>query len=146
MSESKGWVVRVTVLGGRPRYLTGRMGGTTAAFKRDAKVFPTFSEAARVVLNLNAGSRGYMVAEVVALHRGNPARGLLSRPLAPGFHRLTDAQAGALARAVGKKLPAHGRELRVEVPGLGLRWLTRTPYGRGNWTDAPTRGWVWAIH
>ena len=61
-----------------------------------------------------------------------------------GHYRVSDAEAGRLARGVGKKLPEHGKELRVELPDGKLAWLTRTIYRQ--YTDAPKRGWVWALY
>lgn len=67
------------------------------------------------------------------------------KPISHGFYRVSDAEAGKLARGVGKPLPSHGRELRVELPDGKLAWLSRTPYSPRNWTDAPKRGWVWSV-
>lgn len=68
----------------------------------------------------------------------------LDRHISHSFYRLTDAEAGRLAKGVGKKLPRPGSELKVEVREEVTGWLTRTPMGYG--ADAPKRGWVWAVH
>lgn len=58
-----------------------------------------------------------------------------------GFYRVSDRDAGKLAKAVGAKLPGPGRELRVSMPDGKLMWLQRTPYSRAWHADAPERGW-----
>jgi hypothetical protein len=63
-----------------------------------------------------------------------------------GFYRVSDRDAGILAKKVGSKPPNHGMELRVELPDGKLMWLTRTPYSRAGHTDAPERAWVYAVH
>lgn len=66
------------------------------------------------------------------------------QPIDHGVHYVSDVVAGRLARRVGKALPRPGKELRVELAGGKLAWLTRTPYRA--MADAPKRGWVWAVH
>lgn len=67
-------------------------------------------------------------------------------PIGHGFYRVSDKFAGQLARGVGKKLPKHGTELRVELEDGRLAWLQRTPFSPQFHTSAPKRGWVWALH
>jgi hypothetical protein len=68
-----------------------------------------------------------------------------------GFYRITDAEAGKLARGVSRPLPRHGYELRVVLSGGQLAWLSRTPLSSagarayGHRAAAPKRGWVWAV-
>lgn len=64
------------------------------------------------------------------------------RHISHGFYRVSDAEAGRLARAVGKHLPKPGMELRVQLPDGRLAWLQRTPMAGGG---PRRRGWVWAI-
>lgn len=64
-----------------------------------------------------------------------------ARHISHGFYRVSDREAGALARGAGKPLPRHGMELRVELPDGRLAWLSRTPAKH----LAPTRGWVWSV-
>lgn len=59
-------------------------------------------------------------------------------------YRVSDADAGRLARAVGRPLPRHGYELIVVLEDGRTAALKRTPYGSGH-TDAPKRGWVWCV-
>jgi len=58
-------------------------------------------------------------------------------------YRISDADAGRLAKAVGQKLPEHGYELRVELPDGIRAWLSRSPYRYEK--DSPKRGWVWVV-
>ncbi len=60
-----------------------------------------------------------------------------------GHYRVSDADAGRLARGVKRKLPRHGYELIVELPDGRLAALSRTPLRFG--PNAPKRGWVWAV-
>lgn len=65
-----------------------------------------------------------------------------------GFYRLTDNQAGKLAREspsarFGGKLPEFGWEKRVCIDGVNW-WLTRTPHRYR--LDSPKRGWCWAVY
>lgn len=60
-----------------------------------------------------------------------------------GFYKVSDKEAVLLAKGVGKPLPRHGMELRVELFDGRLAWLTRTPYQHH--VDAPARGWVWSV-
>lgn len=68
-----------------------------------------------------------------------------SRHIDTGFYRVTDKEAGALAREAGKSLPKHGYQLRVELPYGRMAWLQRTPVSSTRDFRAPARGWVWAI-
>jgi hypothetical protein len=81
-----------------------------------------------------------------------------SRHLSHSFYRVTDREAGKIARDSGSRPPKPGYEQSVEVDAsmLGLPsgqrgyktrcWLTRTPYSRSaGHKDAPARGWVWAL-
>lgn len=72
--------------------------------------------------------------------------------LSHGFYRVSDVDAGRLARTANVKLPRDGYETRVELPDGREGWLTRTPletvtaraYGM---SESPKgRGWVWAVH
>lgn len=66
-----------------------------------------------------------------------------------GFYRISDKLAGSLARQSpahtddGPSMPPNGKEWRVTHNGFRW-WLSRTPYRF--YTDAPARGWVWALH
>lgn len=61
-------------------------------------------------------------------------------------YRVSDSEAGALAKGVGKKLPGAGRELRVELPDGRLAWLAHTPYSWNAKTSKKwPRGWVWCV-
>jgi len=62
----------------------------------------------------------------------------LGRHISHGFYRVSDAEAGRMAREVGAKLPRYGYELRLDHGAL-----MRTPYRHH--ADAPKRGWVWAV-
>ena len=71
------------------------------------------------------------------------------RHLSHGHYRVSDKEAGALAREVGASLPKIGYELRVEVDGRAM-YLTRTPLSATTAAayrmSAPKRGWVWAVY
>jgi len=60
--------------------------------------------------------------------------------LSHGFYRVSDREAGKLARSAGRRLPRHGYELAVEEDGKRY-WLARTP----NKSHLRKRGWVWSI-
>lgn len=60
-------------------------------------------------------------------------------------YRISDADAGKLARGEGKSLPGHGRELRVKLPSGQLAWLRREHYPKRLHTDAPKREWIWIV-
>jgi hypothetical protein len=60
-----------------------------------------------------------------------------------GHYRVSDKDAGILARAVGRGLPRIGYEMIVKLPDGRKATLLRTPYSV--MTDAPKRGWVWAV-
>ena len=66
------------------------------------------------------------------------------RYISHGFYRVTDREAKALAKDAGSNVPGAGMELRVQLPDGSLAWLSRTPYSQGH-TDAPKRGWVYAV-
>lgn len=66
------------------------------------------------------------------------------RHISHGFYRVSDREAGQLARGVGKPLPKHGYELRVELSDGRLAWLSRTPT-QYSLREGPARGWVWAV-
>lgn len=67
-------------------------------------------------------------------------------PIGHGFYKVSDKFAGQLAKHISKPLPKHGYELRVALEDGRLAWLCRTPYSPQFHTDAPKRGWVWALH
>jgi len=68
------------------------------------------------------------------------------KSISGGTHyRISDADAGKLARATGVKLPDWGREVRVQMPSGQLAWLRRETYPQRLYTDAPKRGWVWIV-
>lgn len=60
-----------------------------------------------------------------------------------GHYKISDADAGRLAREAGRPLPRHGYALIVELPDGRRADLLRTPYRFAK--DAPKRGWVWAV-
>lgn len=60
-------------------------------------------------------------------------------------YRISDADAGKLARAAGKPLPGYGRELRVALPSGQLAWLRREHYPKRLHADAPKREWIWIV-
>jgi hypothetical protein len=67
--------------------------------------------------------------------------------LSHGFYRVSDADAGRIARhtGMGKKLPPHGRELAAVMPDTQAEvWLARTPTS-ASLPGGPKRGWVWSI-
>ncbi len=78
------------------------------------------------------------------------------RHIDTGFYRISDREAGKLARAAvpgahdgPDGLPGLGYEKRVHHPRPGETvgascWLTRTPHRHQE--DSPARGWVWALH
>lgn len=66
------------------------------------------------------------------------------RHISHGFYRVSDREAAQLARGVGKPLPKHGYELRVELSDGRLAWLSRTPT-QYSLREGPARGWVWAV-
>lgn len=62
-----------------------------------------------------------------------------------GFYRVTDAEAGRLAKATPlKRLPRRGYELRVTLTNGRTAWLQRTAHQY--YRDSPQRGWVWAVY
>lgn len=66
-----------------------------------------------------------------------------------GFFRVSDREAGRLARASNAKLPKYGRPSYVVVrlgSGGPQAELHRTPYDRRYHSDAPKRGWVYAVY
>lgn len=71
-----------------------------------------------------------------------------ARHLSHGFYWLTDREAGQLAKSAGKKLPRHGYEIQVPVPGHGVMWLQRTParYVHHLAPKYNKRGWIWAVY
>ncbi len=69
-------------------------------------------------------------------------------------YRVSDTDAGRLARRVGKSVPkGYGHELRVVLDDGRHAWLKRTPYrvghtlgdGYATTADVPKRGWIWAV-
>ena len=83
--------------------------------------------------------------EAVAKRKGNP---LFDHHIDTGFFRLKDGQATKLAAAsqsarFAERLPEFGWEKLVQIDGVPY-WLARTPYRYHS--DAPDRGWVWAIY
>jgi len=62
-----------------------------------------------------------------------------------GHYRVSDRDAGALASAAGVSLPREGHAARVHLSDGRLAELLRTTYSRKLHTDAPARGWVWAV-
>lgn len=64
------------------------------------------------------------------------------RHISHGFYRVSDREAGSLARKAGRRLPRHGYELAVDEDGKRY-WLARTPIGRVS--GGPKRGWVWSV-
>lgn len=58
-------------------------------------------------------------------------------------YRVSDAEAGRLVKASGAKLPRHGYAITVVLDDGRYAELLRTPYQ--HYTDAPKRGWVWAV-
>ncbi len=91
----------------------------------------------------SAGTRYVIEIDYSGNARGQSGKSL-GRSLSHGFHVVSDKEAGRLAKHLGKKLPAHGRELRVELENGSLAWLTRTPDKHS--TGSPKRGWSWALH
>jgi hypothetical protein len=82
-----------------------------------------------------------------SLAPGRKARGGFMKHIDSGFYRISDKLAGKLGRAHksgpnATDLPARGLERRVFHEGSWW-WLKRTPYRYR--TDAPKRGWVWAL-
>ncbi len=68
------------------------------------------------------------------------------KSISGGTHyRISDVDAGKLARGVNAKLPAWGREVRVQLPSGQLAWLRREHYTSRLYTDAPKRGWTWIV-
>jgi hypothetical protein len=68
------------------------------------------------------------------------------KSISGGTHyRISDVDAGKLARGVNAKLPAWGREVRVQLPNGKLAWLRREHYTSRLYTDAPKRGWTWIV-
>lgn len=63
-----------------------------------------------------------------------------------GFYRVSDKDAGALVHKIPNgRLPGPGRETRVQLDTGEYGWLQRTAYSPRCHTDAPDRGWVWAV-
>jgi len=62
----------------------------------------------------------------------------LGKHISHGFYMVSDSEAARMAREVGAKLPRYGYELRLDRGAL-----MRTPYRYHS--DAPKRGWVWAV-
>lgn len=65
-----------------------------------------------------------------------------------GFYRISDKAAADICRnnpsaASGSSVPRHGYERKVTIDGRE-GWLTRTALRFR--TDAPKRGWVWALY
>lgn len=66
--------------------------------------------------------------------------------LSHDHYRVSDADAGRLARASAHgRLPRPGHSIDVTLPDGARAELLRTPYTRAGHTDAPKRGWVWAV-
>jgi len=69
-----------------------------------------------------------------------------------GGYRVSDADAGKLARAVGRRLPPRNRTLSVMMPYGEAAQLTRTTLpptsaeAYGLRFKVPRRGWVWYVH
>jgi hypothetical protein len=61
-----------------------------------------------------------------------------------GFYRISDADAGKLARDANTHLPHHGYELAVVLPNGDEAWLARTP-STFSVKNSPKRGWVWSV-
>ena len=67
------------------------------------------------------------------------------RHISHGFYRVSDREAGQLARKTGRRLPRHGYELAVDEDGKRY-WLARTPVSTDAYGfKAPRRGWVWSV-
>jgi hypothetical protein len=76
------------------------------------------------------------------------------KPMGGGHYKVTDSEAGKLAKTVVAPLPKPGFELQVEIPpfadsstgpgyvfrGRHTAWLGRTP------DQSVRRGWCWAVH
>lgn len=63
-----------------------------------------------------------------------------------GFYRISDREASRLAKeAPHGRLPRHGYFINVLLSDGRKAELHRTLYGVGLHTDAPKRGWVWAV-
>ena len=79
--------------------------------------------------------------------RKNPSTPLTdsSRLISHGHYFVSDKEAGQLAKAVDRRLPGHGRELRVATPDGKLWWLNRTPVAHDPRFQTK-RGWVWCIY
>lgn len=62
-----------------------------------------------------------------------------------GFYRVSDRVAKIIARELSPlgRLPSKDMAGRVVIDGV-VGWLTRTPYRYRS--DAPPRGWVWALY
>lgn len=68
----------------------------------------------------------------------------LGKHIGHSFYKITDKQAAALARAAGAPLPRHGYYIPILLEGRRAE-LHRTTYSSSLHTDAPKRGWVWAV-
>lgn len=60
-----------------------------------------------------------------------------------GHYKISDADAGKLAKDAGKPLPHHGYMMTVKLDDGKIAHLLRTPYAGHK--DSPKRGWVWAV-
>lgn len=60
-----------------------------------------------------------------------------------GFYRISDADAGKLARDANTHLPREGYELAVVLPNGDEAWLARTSFKY--YQNSPKRGWVWSV-
>lgn len=83
------------------------------------------------------------IRTALGMPQANPAG---MKEIDSGFYRISDQLAARLAKASPtKRLPRLGYELRqVTLPDGRTAALTRTPYRFR--TDAPKRGWVWAVY
>ena len=69
--------------------------------------------------------------------------GMHIKHIGGGDYQISDAAAGSLARAVGKKSPAMGYELATVMPNGAEVWLRRVVYRHA--VGAPKRGWIWIV-
>lgn len=96
---------------------------------------------------IDKGARDIRGAVKRLRDRDKPGRASGAYPgkhIGHSFYKISDALAGALAKNVRAPLPRHGHYLVIEVDGRRAE-LHRTPYSPKLHTDAPKRGWVWAV-